>query len=185
MAITEQDHTYLMDLAAVLKALREARGEAAQVVQQLREQMQACRDLDARAAHTLTQAVQRATTTLQQEQARTIERMSAETRRQQEALTQQWQQVVRQAARVQRWLPWKVALLLLGGTLLVNAGGTAWWSWHQAADLQALRTHKQLAVGLTHYLANTLYPQLSKAQQRDVDALFKEAGFAPLGSPRR
>src|SRR5712692_10636634 len=185
MAITEQDHTYLMDLAAVLKALREAREEAAQVVQQLRAQMQACRDLDTKAAHTLTQAVQRATTTLQQEQARTSERIGAETRRQQEALTQQWQQVVRQAARVQRWLPWKVALLLLGGTLLVNAGGTAWWSWHQAADLQALRTHKQLAVGLTHYLANTLYPQLSKAQQRDVDALFKEAGFAPLGSPRR
>jgi len=160
MAITERDETYLMDLTVLLKALREAREEAAQ-------------------------AVQRATTTLQQEQARTSERMGAETRRQQEALTQQWQQVVRQAARVQRWLPWKVALLLLGGTLLVNAGGTAWWSWHQAADLQALRTHKQLAVGLTHYLANTLYPQLSKAQQRDVDALFKEAGFAPLGSPRR
>src|SRR5260370_1328657 len=74
MAITEQDHTYLMDLAAVLKALREARDEAAQVVQQLREQTQACRDLDARAAHTLTQAVQRATPTLQQAQARPARR---------------------------------------------------------------------------------------------------------------
>ncbi|SRR6266851_1026406 len=122
MAMPEQDHTFLMDLAALLKAFRETRNGATQVVQQLHEQMQACRDLDARAAHTLTQAVQRATTTLQQEQARTIERIGAETRRQQEALMQQWQQVVMQAARVQQWLPWKVALLLLGGTLLVNAG---------------------------------------------------------------
>ena len=94
MAITERDETYIMDLTALLKALREARDEAAQVGQQLQEQAQACRDLDARAAHTLTQAVQRATTTLQQEQARTSERMGAEIRRQQEALTQQWQQVV-------------------------------------------------------------------------------------------
>jgi hypothetical protein len=43
--------------------------------------------------------VQHATATLQQEQARTSERMDAETRIQQEALTQQWQQVVQQAAR--------------------------------------------------------------------------------------
>ena len=39
-----------MDLTVLLKALREARDEAAQVVQQLREQAQACRDLDVRAA---------------------------------------------------------------------------------------------------------------------------------------
>ncbi len=145
---------------------------------------QACRDLDTKAAQALTQAVQRATASLQQEQERTIERIGAEARRQQEALTQHFQRVVDQAAQVRRWLPWKVALLLLGGTLLVNAAGAVWWAWHQAEDLQGLRTHKQLAVGLTHYLANTLYPQLSKAQQRDVDALFKEAGFAPLGPPR-
>jgi hypothetical protein len=43
--------------------------------------------------------VQRATATLQQEQARTSERMGAETRLQQEALTQQSQQVVQQAAQ--------------------------------------------------------------------------------------
>jgi hypothetical protein len=29
-----------------------------------------------------------------------------------------------QADRVQRWLPWKVALVLLGVTLLVNTGVT-------------------------------------------------------------
>ena len=51
---------------------------------------------DARAARTLTEAVQRATTTLQQEQARTSERIGAETPHQQETLMQQWQQVVRQ-----------------------------------------------------------------------------------------
>ena len=166
MAITEQDQTYLMDLAAVLKALREARDEAAQVVQQLREQMQTCRGLDARAAHTLTQAVQRATTTLQQEQARTIERMSAETRRQQEALTQQWQQVVRQAARVTRWLPWKVALLLLVGTLLVNAGGIAWWGW-------------QLATELDRHLRETLYAQLSAPQKQAIEKIYRAHAVPP------
>src|SRR2546427_11193751 len=128
-----------MDLTVLVKTLREAREDAAQVAQQLQEQAQACRDLDARAAHTLTEAVQRATTTLQQEQARTIERIGAETRRQQEALTQQWQQVVQQAARVQRWLPWKVALLLLGGTLVVNAGGAAWGGGTLATERQGRR----------------------------------------------
>ena len=173
MAITEQDHTYLMDLAAVLKALREAREEAAQVVQQLREQMQACRDLDVRAAHSFTQAVQRATTTLQQEQARTIERIGTETRRQQEALTQQWQQVVRQAARVQRWLPWKVALLLLGGTLLVNAGGAAWWGWQLATERRAQQQAMALATDLDRYLRETLYAQLSAPQKQAIETIYR------------
>src|SRR5216683_8431262 len=136
MAITERDETYVMDLTVLLKALREARQDAAQVVQQLQERLQACRDLDTRAATTLTQAVQRATASLQQEQERTIERIGAEARRQQEALTQHFQRVVDQAAQVRRWLPWKVALLLLGGTLLVNAAGAVWWAWHPAEDLQ-------------------------------------------------
>src|SRR5713101_815661 len=157
MAITERDETYLMDLTVLLKALRETRDEAAQVAQQLQEQAQACRDLDARAAHTLTQAVQRATTTLQQEQARTIERIGAETQRQQEALTQQWQQVVRQAARVTRWLPWKVALLLLVGTHLVNAGGAAWWWGRLATERQELRQATALATDLDLHLRETLY----------------------------
>src|SRR5712692_11205416 len=173
MAITEQDQMYLMDLAAVLKALREARDEAAQVVQQLREQAQACRDLDARAAHTLTEAVQRATTTLQQEQARTIERMGAETRRQQEALTQQWQQVVRQAARVTRWLPWKVALLLLVGTLLVNAGGIAWWGWQLATERQERRQATALATDLDRYLRETLYAQIPTAHKQAIETIYR------------
>ena len=179
MAITEQDHTYLMDLAAVLKALREARDEAAQVVQQLREQMQACRDLDARAAHTLTQAVQRATTTLQQEQARTSERMSAETRRQQEALTQQWQQVVWQAARVTRWLPWKVALLLLVGTLLVHAGGIAWWGWQLATEQRAQHQAMALATDLDRYLRETLYAQLSAPQKQAIETIYRAHTVSP------
>ena len=183
MAITEQDHTYLMDLAAVLKALREAREEAAQVVQQLREQMQACRDLDARAAHTLTQAVQRATTTLQQEQARTSERIGAETRRQQEALTQQWQQVVRQAARVQRWLPWKVALLILGGTLLVHAGVAAWWGWQLATEQRAQHQATALAADLDRYLRETLYAQLSAPQKQAIETIYR-AHTLPAPSKR-
>jgi len=47
-----------------------------------------------------------------------------------------------------------------------------------------LRHHKQLAAALTHYLT-TLYPQLSKAQQHELEAIYKEAGFAPLGPQRR
>jgi hypothetical protein len=39
MARTEQDDAYLMDLTVLLKALRETRQEATQVVQQLREQV--------------------------------------------------------------------------------------------------------------------------------------------------
>ena len=99
MAMAEQDNTYLMDLAALLKALREAREDASQVVQQLQERLHACRDLDAKAAKALTQAVQQATASLQQEQERTIARVGAEARRQHEDLTQQWRQVVDQAAQ--------------------------------------------------------------------------------------
>ena len=179
MAITEQDQTYLMDLAAVLKALREVRDEAVQVGQQLQEQAQACRDLDARAAHTLTEAVQRATTTLQQEQARTSERMGAETRRQQEALMQQWQQVVQQAARVQRWLPWKVALLLLGATLLVNVGGAAWWWGQLATERHELRQARSFAADLDRYLRETLYTQLSAPQKQAIEKIYRAHAVPP------
>jgi len=173
MAMPEHDDAYVMDLVALLKALRETRQEAAQVVQQLREHAQACRDLDARAATTLTEAVQRATTTLQQEQARTSERMGAETRRQQEALRQQWQQVVQQAARVQRWLPWKVALLLLVGTLLANAGAIAWWGWQLATERRELRQATALATDLDRYLRETLYPQLSAPQKQAIETIYR------------
>src|SRR5712691_8682009 len=172
MARTEQDEAYLMDLTVLLKALRETRQEATQVVQQLREQVQACRALDARAATTLTQAVQQATASLQQAQARTGEQIGAETRRQQEALTQQWQQVVSQAARVQRWLPWKVGLLLLGATLLVNAGGAAWW-WQLATERQELRQATSLASELNRYLRETLYAQLPAARKQEIDTIYR------------
>ena len=185
MAMTDHDEAYVMDLTALLKALRATRQDAAQVVEQLGEHLHAVRDLDGRAAHTLTQAVQRATASLQQEQARTIAQIGAEAQRQQAALTQQLQQVVAQAARVRRWLPWKVAALLLGATLLVNVGATAWWWGQQAAAVQALRAQKQLAVGLTNYLATTLYPQLSKTQQHELEAVYTEAGFAPIGPRQR
>jgi hypothetical protein len=185
MAITEHDNTYLMDLAALLKALREERQETAQVVQHLTERVEACRDLDTKAAKALTQAVQQATASLRQEQARMIEHSSAELRSQHKALLQQWQGVMDQAARVQRWLSWKVALLLLGGTLLVNAGGTYWW-WHQQATvLQDLRAQERLAHRVSQYLTATLYPQLSPAQQRELEAVYKTAGFVLLVPHRR
>src|SRR5713101_4977456 len=184
MAITEQDHTFLLDLAALLKAFREVRDGAAQVVQQLTERQEACRDLDTKAATALTKAVQRATASLHQEHARMIEQSNAELRSQHKGLHQQWQGVLDEAARAQRWLSWKLAGLLLVGTLIVNAAGAVWWGAPQAEDLKDLRTHKQLAARLTHYLT-TLYPQLSKAQQHELEALYKEAGFAPLGPQRR
>jgi len=155
MAITEHDDAYVMDLTALLKAFRETRQEAAQVVQHLTAQLQAYRDLDARAAITLSQAVQRATTALQQE-----------------ALTQQWQQVVAQAARGQRWLPWKVGLLL-GATLLVHAGGAAWWWGRQATERQELRQATALATGLDRYLRGTLYAQLSAPQKQAIEQIYR------------
>jgi hypothetical protein len=173
MAITERDETYLMDLTVLLKALRETRQEAAQVVQQLREQAQACRDLDARAATTLSQAVQRATTTLQQEQARTVEHVGAELRRQHEGLLQRWQRVVDQAARVQRWLPWKVTLLLLGGTLLVHTGVTARWGWQLATERRAQQQATALATDLDRYLRETLYAQLSAPQKQAIETIYR------------
>ena len=179
MASTEQDDAYLMDLTVLLKALRETRQEAAQVVQQLREQVQACRDLDARAATTLTQAVQRATTALQQEQARTVEHVGAELRRQHEGLLQRWQRVVDQAAQVRRWLPWKVALLILVGTLLVNAGGIAWWGWQLATERQELRQATALATDLDRYLRETLYAQLSAPQKQAIEAIYRAHTVPP------
>jgi len=179
MAITEQDQTYLMDLAAVLKALREARDEAVQVGQQLQEQAQACRDLDARAATTLTQAVQRATAALQQEQARTIAQVGAEARRQHEDLIKHWQRVVDQATQVRRWLPWKVGLLLLVGTLLVHAGGAAWWGGRLATERRELRQATALATELDRYLRETLYAQLSAPQKQAIEKIYRAHAVPP------
>ena len=173
MPSPDPNQTFVMDLAALLKAFREVRDGAAQVVEQLTARLEACRDLDTTAATALTQAVQQATTTLQQEQARTSERMGAETRRQQEALRQQWQQVVQQAARVQRWLPWKVALLLLMGTLLVNAGIATWWGWQLATERRAQHQATALATDLDRYLRETLYPQLSAPQKQAIDTIYR------------
>jgi hypothetical protein len=173
MAIPEPDYTLVMDLAALLKAFREVRDGAAQVVEQLTARLEACRDLDTKATTALTQAVQQATTTLQQEQARTSERMGAEMRRQHETLMPQWQQVVQQAARVRRWLPWKVALLLLGGTLLVNAGGAAWWGWRLAAERRTQHQATALAADLDRYLRETLYAQLSAPQKQAIETIYR------------
>ena len=173
MAITERDETYVMDLTVLLKALREARQDAAQVVQQLQERLQACRDLDTRAATTLTQAVQRATASLQQEQERTIARVSGEASRYHEGLTQQLQRMVEQAARVRWWLPWKVALLLLGATLLVNAAGAIWWWRELTTERQALQQTVSLATDLHRYLRETLYAQLPAARKQDIDTIYR------------
>ena len=173
MPSPDPNQTFVMDLAALLKAFREVRDGAAQVVEQLTARLEACRDLDTKAATALTQAVQQATTTFQQAQVRTSERLGAETRRQQEALRQQWQQVVQQAARVQRWLPWKVALPLLVGTLLVNAGGLAWWGWQLATERRTQQQATALAADLDRYFRETLYAQLSAPQKQAIETIYR------------
>ena len=103
---TESGDTYVMDLAVLLKALRDTQQSAAQVTQQLQatqqaagqvgqqlqQRLRAVRDLDGQTATALTQAVQQATATLQQEQARMIAQSSAELRGQHKVLCQQWQE---------------------------------------------------------------------------------------------
>jgi len=89
-----------------------------------------------------------------------------------------------ESAQVQRWLPWKVGLLLVGATLLVNAGGMYWWGRQQAAARQEFQSMQRLAQRLDQHVVGTLYSQLSKAQQRELDAIYKEAGFVPVGSRR-
>jgi len=172
MARTEQDEAYLMDLTVLLKALRETRQEATQVVQQLREQVEVCRDLDARAATTLTQAVQQATASLQQAQERTQVQVAEGLQRAHAPLLHQWQQVVAQAAQVQRWLPWKVGLLL-GVTLLVHAGGAAWWWGRLATERQEVRQATALATDLDRHLRETLYAQLSAPQKQAIEKIYR------------
>jgi len=136
MPSPDPNQTFVMDLAALLKAFREVRDGAAQVVEQLTAQLEACRDLDTTAATALTQAVQ-------------------------------------QAARVQRWLPWKIMLLLLGATLLVNAGALAWWGWQLATERRELRQATALATDLDRYLRETLYTQLSAPQKQALDTIYR------------
>jgi hypothetical protein len=81
--------------------------------------------------------------------------------------------VVRQAARVQQWLPWKVALLLLGGTLLVNAAIAAWWGWQLATERRAQHQATALAAGLERYLRETLYAQLSAPQKQPIETIYR------------
>ena len=105
--------------------------------------------------------------------------MSAETRRQHEALRQQWQQVVQQAARVQRWLPWKVALLLLGATLLVNTGVATWWGWQFATERRAQQQATALAADLDRHLRETLYAQLSAPQKQAIETIYRTHSLPP------
>ena len=142
MPSPDPNQTFVMDLAALLKAFREVRDGAAQVVEQLTARLEACRDLDTKAATALTQAVQ-------------------------------------QAARVQRWLPWKIMLLLLGATLLVNAGGLAWWGWQLATERRELRQATALATDLDRYLRETLYAQLSAPQKQAIETIYRTHSLPP------
>ena len=170
MPSPDPNQTLVMDLAALLKAFREVRDGATQVVEQLTARLEACRDLDTKAATALTQAVQQATTTLQQAQVHTSERLGAETQRQQEALLQQW-------------LPWKVVLLLLVATLLVHAGVTTWWGRQLATERRAQQQATAIAADLDRYLRETLYTQLSAPQKQAIETIYR-AHTLPAPSKR-
>jgi hypothetical protein len=73
---------------------------------------------------------------------------------------------------VQWWLPWKV-LLLLCGTLLVNAGIAAWWGWQLATEQHAQHQATALATDLDQYLRETLYGQLSVPQKQAIGTLYR------------
>jgi hypothetical protein len=184
MATPAPDQAALMDFAALLKAFRVTREEAAQVAQQLQERLQACQALESGLTTTLPQALQQASASLQQAEAQTLAELADAMQHAHAPLMHQWQQVVAHAVQVQRWLPWKVGLLLVGATLLVNVTGTYVWGRQQAAALQASQGMQRLAQRLDQHVAGTLYAQLSKAQQRELDALYKEAGFMPVGARR-
>lgn len=139
--------------------------------------MQTAQDLDSRTAVAVTQAVARA-------EGQALTRLTAETGRMQDGLMWQVQRMEAALARHQRWLSWRMGGLLLLATVLVNGVGLVWWSQQQAAERQALQGAARLAAGLDRYLVETLYPQLTKAQQREVDAVYKAAQVPPPG-PRR
>jgi hypothetical protein len=83
------------------------------------------------------------------------------------------QRIVEQAAQVRRWLPWKVAALLLGATLLVHAGGTVWWGWQRATERRAQRQATSLAADPDRYLRETLYTQLPAPQKQAIETIYR------------
>jgi hypothetical protein len=58
-----------------------------------------------------------------------------------------------------------VLLLLLVGTLLVNAGALAWWGWQRATERRERRQATVLATDLDRSLRETPYAQLSAPQK--------------------
>ena len=176
MAVRAEDEAYLLDLGAVVLALRGLCQEAVEAGEALAAHVRAAQDLDGRAAAAVTEAVARA-------EGQALARLTAETARVQEGLLRQVQRL-EAVARQQRGLPWRVGAVLLLATVLVNGVGLVWWGRQQAAERQALQGSVRLAAGLDRYLVETLYPQLTKAQQREVDAVYQAAQMAPPG-PRR
>jgi len=196
MAEPSEVTTLVLDLAVLLKAFRGVQQEAAQVGTQLAAQLQACRELDARAAQTvgqaveraaqtLTQTVQQGTVALQDGQRQAVEQVGAAVQRQHATLLQEWQRVVAQATRARHWVPWQMGAVLLLVLLLVNGGWMIWWGRQQAAERPALQQAQRLAAGLDRYLVESLYPQLPKAQQREVDAVYQAAQVASPSTRRR
>jgi exonuclease VII large subunit len=177
MAVRHEDEEYLLDLAAILKALRAASQEAADVGEGLRQHLQAVQGLDTRLATAVTQAVTQA-------QAQVTAALTAEAQRQQAALSQQGRLLWEGAERLRRGLTWRVSAVLLAGLLGVNGGWLLWWGSQQAAERRTQQRYERLVGGLDHYLRETLYPKLTPAQQRELDALYQQAEFAPLGKPR-
>lgn len=177
MAVRAEDEAYLLDLGAVVLALRGLCQEAVEAGEALAAQVRAAQDLDSRTAAAVTQAVARA-------EGQALSRLTTETARVQEGLQGQVQRL-EAVARQQRWLPWRVGAVLLGVTLLVNAGVTLWWGSRPAVEPLPLPSAARLATDLDRHLVETLYPQLSKTQQRALDAVYKAAQSTPPGTRRK
>ena len=70
-------------------------------------------------------------------------------------------------------------LLLLAGTLLVNAGAIAWWGWQLATERQELRQATALATDLDRYLRETLYTQLSAPKKQAIETIYRTHTVPP------
>lgn len=161
------------DLRARLRIFRAARQDAAMLLQQATEHLHAGRVRTAQAAPTLADAGTQTLQRLQAAHAQRLTQLAAEAQRQQAALLQQYQQTVAQAAAMRRWLPPTWAAWVLGGLLLLNVGVLAWGGWTLANAQQRLQQTVALATDLQHYVRETLYRDLSPAQQQAIDALYQ------------
>jgi hypothetical protein len=169
------------DLRARLRLFRAARQDAAMLLQQVTEHLQACH---ARAAQTAPTLADAGTQTLARQQiahAQRLTQLATAAQRQQTALLQQYQQTVGQATAMRRWLPPSRAAWVLGGLLLLNVGVLAWGGRTLTNAQQRLQQTVALATDLERYVRATLSRDLSPVQQQAIDTIFQAQQRPALG----